>query len=209
MEHRETRSEQKHRLILDAATEHFLSRGYERTSMDDVARAAGVSKQTIYLHFDSKASLLESVVTHVIGETGFSADPPIVDLSETTDLAGALGVYARAQLRSIIRPTPMRLRRLIISESSAFPELARRFFALGPQSSIDQLIVAIARLHDRGLLHAPQPDRAAIDLNWLVLADPINRAMFLEVDRTLTEHEIYERAQHACATFLAAYGPHR
>ena len=52
---------------------------------------------------------------------------------------------------------------------------------------------------------APDPRRAAADLNWLVLCDAINRAMFLGIDEPITEQQIRTHADHACATFLSAY----
>lgn len=48
----------KRRRVLEAATELFTRHGYKRTSVDDVARAAGVSKGAVYLYFDGKADLL-------------------------------------------------------------------------------------------------------------------------------------------------------
>lgn len=206
-EHTESRSERKRRQVLEAATEHFLADGYERTSMDDVARTAGVSKQTVYQHFDTKAALLARVVTSVIETAGVDADAPIADLAESDDLARDLRVYARAQLRSVIQPAPMRLRRLIVAEAQTFPELARLFYELGPKSAVEQLTAVVARLHERGLIAAPDPERAAADLNWLVLSDAINSAMFLGIDEPLTEHHLRTHADHACETFLSAYRP--
>ena len=48
----------KRRRVLEAATELFIKHGYKRTSVDDVARAAGVSKGAVYLYFKGKADLL-------------------------------------------------------------------------------------------------------------------------------------------------------
>jgi AcrR family transcriptional regulator len=56
--------ERKYRRILDAATELFVHHGYRKTSINDVARRAGIAKGTVYLYFDNKADLL----FHAIGE---------------------------------------------------------------------------------------------------------------------------------------------
>jgi AcrR family transcriptional regulator len=48
--------------ILDTATGVFVRYGYKKTSMDDVARAAGLSRQGLYLHFANKADLFRAVV---------------------------------------------------------------------------------------------------------------------------------------------------
>ena len=47
----------KRRQILDGARRMFLSKGFEGTSMQDVARAAKVSKGTLYVYFDSKEAM--------------------------------------------------------------------------------------------------------------------------------------------------------
>jgi AcrR family transcriptional regulator len=54
------------RRLLDAAVEAFLRFGFKKTSMDDVARAAGVSRQALYLHFANKEALFEDGVRHVL-----------------------------------------------------------------------------------------------------------------------------------------------
>ena len=50
--------------ILDAAAQVLLRYGYDKTTMDDVARAAGVSKSTIYARWKNKEALLEAVLWH-------------------------------------------------------------------------------------------------------------------------------------------------
>jgi TetR/AcrR family acrAB operon transcriptional repressor len=54
----ETRQER----ILDAAADLFTHYGFDKTTVSDIARTAGISKGAIYLHFDSKDSLLEALV---------------------------------------------------------------------------------------------------------------------------------------------------
>jgi TetR/AcrR family transcriptional regulator len=48
--------------ILDAALSWFGTRGYEATSLDDLAATLGVRKQTILYHFSSKPALLDAVI---------------------------------------------------------------------------------------------------------------------------------------------------
>lgn len=57
-----TLTEQKRNDILDAAMTVFLEQGYERASMEGVAKKAKCSKATLYNYFESKESLLEAVV---------------------------------------------------------------------------------------------------------------------------------------------------
>jgi len=55
--------------ILDAATQVFLRYGFKKTSMDDVARAAGLSRQGLYLHFSTKEVLFKEGLLRLIGAT--------------------------------------------------------------------------------------------------------------------------------------------
>lgn len=57
--------DERRRQLLDAAVGTFLRFGFKKTSMDDVARAAGVSRQALYLHFANKDALFEHGVRHV------------------------------------------------------------------------------------------------------------------------------------------------
>src|ERR1700738_43266 len=52
--------------MLEAATAIFLRYGFKKTSMDDVARAAGVSRQGLYLYFDTKDLLFRESLQHLM-----------------------------------------------------------------------------------------------------------------------------------------------
>jgi AcrR family transcriptional regulator len=54
--------------------------------MDDIARLAGVSKQTIYLHFEDKERLLFSVLTEIMSDASRPFDDDIVLLGDSDDL---------------------------------------------------------------------------------------------------------------------------
>lgn len=55
--------------ILEAATGVFLRYGFKKTSMDDLARAAGLSRQGLYLHFATKDALFKEAVLQLIATT--------------------------------------------------------------------------------------------------------------------------------------------
>jgi TetR/AcrR family transcriptional regulator, mexJK operon transcriptional repressor len=201
-----TRSERKRRAILDAATQAFLSSGYSRTSMDEIARLAQVSKQTVYMHFGDKERLLFDIVMTIVNRASHPVDDDIQRLGDSTNLDADLRDHARRQLALILQPQPMQLRRLVIAEAVSFPELGRAFYELGPGRTIAELAKALQRLTERGLLYANDPARAASDLNWLIMSDPLNQAMLLGKDGPPDPTAIAQWADHAVTTFLAAYG---
>jgi AcrR family transcriptional regulator len=68
--------------ILDAATAVFLRYGYKKTSMDDLARAAGLSRQGLYLHFATKEELFHDGILRLISVTRAAGQAALVlDLS--------------------------------------------------------------------------------------------------------------------------------
>jgi TetR/AcrR family transcriptional regulator, mexJK operon transcriptional repressor len=199
------RGDRKRRVIADAATDAFLSGGYTRTSMDDIARLAGVSKQTIYMHFGDKERLLLEVLTEIMGSASTPFDDDIHLLGDSDDLDHDLREHAREQLTLVMQPRPLQLRRLVIAEAVSFPQLGRSFYELGPGRTIKELAGAFRRLDERGLLRVADANRAASDFNWLVMSEPVNRAMLLGHDRAPSRSSITRWAAQAVGTFLAAY----
>jgi len=59
-------AEMRRRQLLEAALAVFARHGYRKTSMDDVAQAAGVSRQGLYLHFPTKEDLFRAAVLHAL-----------------------------------------------------------------------------------------------------------------------------------------------
>ncbi|MEO6857856.1 MAG: TetR/AcrR family transcriptional regulator [Solirubrobacteraceae bacterium] len=60
--------EQTHTALLDAADEAFLAGPWEQASLESIARAAGVTKQTLLRHFGSKGGLLEQTLARAFAE---------------------------------------------------------------------------------------------------------------------------------------------
>jgi TetR/AcrR family transcriptional regulator, mexJK operon transcriptional repressor len=201
------RTERKRQAILDAAAGLFLRRGYPGTSMDEVAACAGVSKQTVYAQFASKEALFTSMVrgmTHAAGDEvqhGMDALPPGVTLAEH------LTAYATRQLEVVRTPRLMQLRRLVIAEAERFPELGKALYEGGPGRAIAGLSVAFARWTEQGLLRVPDAQVAASHFNWLIMAEPVNRAMLLGDAAVPGPAALQRHAREAVRVFIAAYGP--
>jgi AcrR family transcriptional regulator len=204
-----TRAERKRKVIAEAATQAFLTTGYSKTTMDDIARLAGVSKQTIYMHFGDKKRLLFAVVMEIMTSASTPFDDDIHLLGDSVDLERDLREHARQQLALVLQPRPLQLRRLVIAEAVTFPQLGRSFFELGPGRTIKELTGVFRRLERRGLLRVPDAARAASDFNWLIMSEPINRAMLLGDYDAPSRSSINRWADHAVRTFLAAYGTDR
>jgi TetR/AcrR family transcriptional repressor of mexJK operon len=115
---------------LDGAKTVFLSQGFSLATMDDVAAAAGVGKQTVYRHFKSKEALFVGLVSSMcakVGELLASA------LDEQSDGSPEVELHELgwALARSLIEPDYLRLYRAIVAEAERLPELGRVFYENG------------------------------------------------------------------------------
>ena len=200
------RSARKHRAILEAATDVFLTRGYRDTSMDEVAARSGVSKQTVYKHFSSKEALFVEIVERMALSTGdrVLASIPRSDDGER-DIADILYSYALRQLQEVLKPRLLQLRRVVIGEAARFPELARTFYENGPQRAIDAIAELLRAAASRGLLEIDDPDGAATQFNWLLMGGPLNRAMFLSDASIPNEDTMKRTARAAVDVMITAY----
>jgi TetR/AcrR family transcriptional regulator, mexJK operon transcriptional repressor len=197
----------KRAAILDAAADAFLRSGYRGTSTDEIAALAGVSKQTVYKHFTDKEALFVEMVTATVDEISDPVYEEVLNLPDGGDVEADLRGLARRLLDRIMQPRLLELRRLVIGEASRFPDLGRTFYERGPGRTIDALATAFERLGTRGVLQIEDPRLAATQFNWLVLSDPINRAMMLGSSVLPSAADLDRQADTAVSVFLAAYRP--
>jgi TetR/AcrR family transcriptional regulator, mexJK operon transcriptional repressor len=199
------RSARKRRAIFEAATTVFLSKGYLGTSMDEIAALARVSKQTVYKHFADKERLFSEIVTATVDEIANPNTDEVLKLQDTGDLERDLRRFARRQLRAVMEPRLLQLRRLVIGESGRFPQLGRLFYERGPGRTIDALASMFERLASLDVLELDNPRLAAAHFNWLVMSIPLNQAMLLGDDQPAAPGELNSYADAGVRTFLAAH----
>jgi TetR/AcrR family transcriptional regulator, mexJK operon transcriptional repressor len=202
-----TLTERKRQAILDAAAELFPRHGFPGTSMDQVATRAGVSKQTVYAQFASKEALFDAMVRGMTDGPAGQVQSGMDDVPPGATLAEHLTAYAIRQLEIARTPALMRLRRLAIAEAERFPDLGRALHDHGPGRAIAALAVAFTRWAAEGRLRVPDPQVAATHFNWLVMAEPVNRAMFLGDAAVPARPALRRHAAEAVRIFMAAYGP--
>jgi TetR/AcrR family transcriptional repressor of mexJK operon len=108
-------------VLIDAAEEIFLAKGYHSATMDDVAQAAGMSKKTVYQLIHSKAELFMALLDHYQTLLVFPASQP--DWSEQRILVEHLLALARF----LLSPEQLAIIRLIMAEYTHSPDLSRVF----------------------------------------------------------------------------------
>jgi TetR/AcrR family transcriptional regulator, mexJK operon transcriptional repressor len=199
------RSSRKRSAILDAATELFLTREYAGTSMEDIASAAAVSKQTVYKHFTDKETLFREVALGSVEPVGSAFRVEVTATAEADDVPAALQALARTYTDAVMSPMLLRRRQLVLREAGRFPDLAHKYHETGPRRAIAGLSTAFARLADRGELMIKDPRVAATQFAFLVIGEPLDTAMFRGVDRRRTRRELHALADAGVEVFLAAY----
>jgi len=141
--------------VLAAAARLFAERGYAGTSMDAVARAAGISKATLYHHIASKDALFSAVVEERAHRLVAAVEP------DDRPLPALLAAFARRFVRLVAEPDSLALYRMVIAESMRRPDLARRFHETGPARVRAHLAALLERAAARGEPVAGDPERAA------------------------------------------------
>lgn len=192
--------------ILDGARAVFLDSGYERTSMDAVARHAGVSKATVYTRFPDKEALFAAVIDR---ECTAQAERLTAELPAPTDAAGleaGLRIITRGLVELYTSAVIHDLFRVAVAESRRFPELARRFHETGPQLATTRLARWLERACEAGLLACDDVILAARQLQMLCRVGLFEERLF-GMREQFSENECHAVADAARRTFRAAFVP--
>jgi TetR/AcrR family transcriptional repressor of mexJK operon len=148
----------KRMAIIGGATRMFLAHGYRNVSMEKIARAAPVSKATLYNHFDSKNALLAAVISGLCGSLLQTMTQATI---ESDDVENNLTKIATSAVDLIFAEDALAIYWLIISESHDFPELSQLFYESGPQAALTQLEDYLRRLNAGGRFNITDPAYAA------------------------------------------------
>ncbi|MBD2299550.1 TetR/AcrR family transcriptional regulator [Nostoc sp. FACHB-190] len=116
---------QKQEQILQGAIRVFLREGYAKTSMDRVSTEAGVSKQTIYSHFQDKEGLFTALMERLTLRCFQSIFAHTELQGEPASLLRQVGETYLTKVAD--NPDYVALLRLVITESQNFPELAKLY----------------------------------------------------------------------------------
>lgn len=162
--------------ILDVATALFLGNGFGLTSIEAVAKRAGISKRTFYHRFPGKEALFEAVVRRLIEHW-----MPPFDLSslEAPSLAETLRRTAEYMVGAAVTPEALALYRMAITEAARFPNLARILHDLGASTGVERIAQQLEHGVARGELRPLDARFAAEQFILMVVTGPRRRALGL------------------------------
>jgi TetR/AcrR family transcriptional repressor of mexJK operon len=183
--------------VLRAATTSFLARGYA-SSVDDIARRAGVAKQTVYHHFPSKDALFKEVARAL-------AKNVLVELeAEPRELRAALVRFAVAYRGRVLGAQGIATFRTLLPEIPRFRGLARAMYAASAGEMVRQLAAHLGHAMAAEQLRKDDPQFAAeLLLGMLVGHDRLKRLFGV----TAANGADADRSAHIVDCFLRAYQP--
>jgi TetR/AcrR family transcriptional repressor of mexJK operon len=192
----------KRQAVIEAAGALFIAQGYGAVSMDAIARAAGVSKATLYAHFASKDKLFATIISEACEQhVAMGGLPP--DLSD--DLAGALTALGQRTLRFLLEPERLAIHRVVIAESMRFPELGRAFYEGGPVFFRKAFNAWLVAQDTAGRLAVPDPAMASDQFIGMLRGPGVFLRASLGLPPPPTDAEIDAVVEATVRTFLRAY----
>jgi TetR/AcrR family transcriptional repressor of mexJK operon len=146
----------KAELIICAAREAFLEKGYDGASMDEVANRAGVAKQTVYARYASKDALFLAVCESLQGRM-LSA----ISAAESLPIRDRLQQIARELLELVLDPSSLSLSRIALGASYRFPTLGHSIYGARINKLHEILASILEQAAQDGCLAVSNPRVAA------------------------------------------------
>lgn len=193
--------------IVEVATQLFIERGFDGTSIDAVAEAAGVSKPTLYSRYHDKRALFEAVLQDRIREwlAPLSAAAEAQALRATpTDAATVLDQLSRNLLDRSQAPGAAALTRCIAAQAMQFPNLAKLAYEEGWLRGVRAVGGLLGVMAEQGQIAVEDPEIAADLFLNLVMGRSSKQALYgIEVNPEAQER----RRRAAVSLFLAGVRP--
>lgn len=192
----------KYAQVLDGARAVFMADGFEGASVDDIARAAGVSKATLYSYFaDKRLLFMEVARTECVRQATMAAD----SIDTDAPVRDVLTQAARQMIDIATSEFGRQIFRIAAAECARFPALGHAFYDSGPGTVRLRLTAYFRQAIARGELDIPDPDLAADQFHALAKAGILERILF-DPDAQLAPAERDRIVTGAVDMFLARYG---
>ncbi|MGL4515479.1 MAG: TetR/AcrR family transcriptional regulator [Shewanella sp.] len=195
-----SRSEQKKQQILVAAMDLFCRQGFPHTSMDEVARLAGVSKQTVYAHYGSKDELFVAAIESKC--IGHNLNDDL--LKDPQQPEATLMRFAIKFGEMIVSPEAITVFKTCVAQSESHPEASQLFFAAGPQHIVGILADYLHAVQALGKYDFGNVQHSAVRLCLMLFGElKLRLELGLDVSPLIADREAYVCG---CAQmFLRAY----
>ena len=197
---------EKRAAILEAAKLLFLGNGYDGTSMDAIAAQAGVSKLTVYSHFNDKECLFIEAVREKCLE---QMPTELFDVGACGSMREQLLAIAGAFFRLVTSEESISLHRVLTAGAGGSAKLAQMFWEAGPQTLQSAFAGFLRHEVDAGELAIADVTRAAAQFYCLLKGDLHARQLCGCAEATLSQPEVDEHLEATVDMFMRAYAPER
>lgn len=194
---RSASSKSTRRKLLDAATQAFAETGY-RVCVDDIARLAGVAKQTLYHHFSGKDELFAEAAKQMAKEILVALDQPGGDLRQS------LLNFALAYREKVLGDAGISIHRVLVAEAPRLPQLAQAVFAAAFGETTRRLAERFGQAMASGQLRQDDPFFAT-DMFLSMLAGMERSRRLLA--SSIPSDAAPDRAERIVDCFLLAFAP--
>jgi len=195
-----SRTTDKREEVLDIASETFLSKGYDGTSINVMAREAGISKESIYRYFGSKEDLFLAVVEREL-EVYRQGMQETASNFQGKSMREALSQLAEKALSVVSSDRTLALRRLVFHMAANGSRAGNHYYASGPEIAYQNLLKLFEHFKPKSAFTIEQ-------LGHHFIALLLHRTMLQRecgVQEALTPEEIRQRSNEAVDTFLKAF----
>jgi AcrR family transcriptional regulator len=190
----------KRRQILDGACKVFLDMGFDAASMSEIARAAGVSKGTLYVYFTDKCRLFDAILDEKALEKrqlAFYFDP-------ACDIRTTLLKFGETYIGTLCRPGGGSAARMVLAIAERMPEVGRRYYELLLQKTVNDLAEYLDARVKQGELAINDCELAAAQF-ILTCQATLFLPFIFEVTPAPSQDRIARVVGEAVQSFLAAH----
>lgn len=190
--------------LLDKALDLFLEKGFERTTIEEIAATAGVAKRTIYLRHANKKSLFKAALKRAIEQWIV----PISELRrlETDDLEESLQAIGQVLVENMLAPTGLRLLRVTNAESGRMPEIGAYTLQQGTEPTVAYLADLFRRHAAPDGANCPEAEFLGEAFLNLVVGGPANSAAW---GIAYNKDEVAQRTRYSIHLLLHGLLPDR
>jgi AcrR family transcriptional regulator len=184
-------------LIYEAARHEFAGSGYAATSIEAVARRAGVSTKTLYRLIPNKAALFEGMLSDRLDR--FLSEVNL-HTADQADIEQALCAALMACADLALDEEVVALQRMVLQEAGKFSDIAGLFYTNGIQRTVVALADWLRVQQARGLIALDDIEEAAGMLLGMVASAPRRATIF--GGRPLPSRSQIEARVRSCAALF-------
>lgn len=193
----------KREQILDGAKRVFMEQGFDAASMNDITRAAGVSKGTIYVYFANKEDLFAELIQRERLRITESARSALLDNLSVSEALHDFGVLFASHLSAEYTIKAMRM---VIAVNQRMPALSCGFLSASPMNPVSVLKTYLDRQVAEGRLTIDDTELGARQFLELATVGIFKHRLFGSMPTPPPASEIERVVASGVRMFLAAYG---